>query len=201
MVRRCELPKENNKQTERLSEVKKLWAAAYTIQGPTDKTVQALALGRNFRINIAKALEAAYASAKVFLEGVKIHAGLMTTVDWIGLGPEVIHAFTAAYGALVESMLPLDYVACVVLSGYPNGVTEKDLRQEVEKFLKNPKAKKLPWYLGMSERNIRSAADSTKQADWFERLLDRLRKDDWLTVTGATLKFKSRNIELGIKFS
>jgi hypothetical protein len=190
-----------SRQTQRLNQTQQLWASAYNVEGRTDKTVQALALGRNFRINIAKALEAACASAKLFLEGVKAHAGLMTTVDWIGLGPEVVHAITAAYGALVESMLPLDYIACVMLSGHPDGVPEKDLRVEVEKFLKNPKAKKLPWYLGISARTVRAAVDATKQADWFPRLLERLRKDDWLVNGDKILKFKSRNMELGIKFA
>lgn len=189
-----------NRQTQRLDQIKQLWTSAYTVEGSADKTVQALALGRNFRINIAKALEAACASAKLFLEGVKAHAGLLTTVDWIGLGPEVVHAITAAYGALVESMLPLDYVACVLLSGHPGGMTGKNLRLEVEEFLKKPKAKNLPWYLGLSARNVRAASEATKQPDWFPRLLERLRKDDWLIIGGDTLKFKSRDMVLGFKF-
>jgi hypothetical protein len=188
-------------QTQRLNQIKQLWTSAYTVEGRQDKTVQALALGRNFRINVAKAFEAACASAKLFLDGVKAHAGLMTTADWIGVGPEVVHAITAAYGALIETMLPLDYVACVLLSGHPDGLGKEDLRLEVVTFLKNPKAKNLPWYLGMSSSSIRDAIDKTKQADWFERLLDRLRRDDWLIDDGKVLKFKTRNVELGFKFS
>jgi hypothetical protein len=79
-----------------------------------------------------------------------------------------------------------------MLSGHADGLTEQDLRLDVEKFLKNPKAKKMPWYLGVSARNVRAVIDATKQAEWFPRLLERLREDDWLINGNKILKFKRR---------
>jgi len=182
------------------AEIAALWQNAYERVAATDKTVQALFRGVNIRINLAKALEAAAATAKAFLEGAKAYAGDLSGTDWIGLGAEAIHAITATFGALVEAMLPLDYVACMLLSGHPQGITQQDLQKEIEAFLKNPKAKRLPWYLGVSKSRVGNAADAARTKDWFPQLLERLRKDDWLIESGDRLQFRSRNFQLGLKF-
>jgi hypothetical protein len=187
---------------EKLNQVAQLWKdAIIETGGSSDKTVKGLGLGRNFRINVAKALNAAYSTIKVVKEGIKAHAGDLANVDWLGMGSDAIKAITSIYEALVESMPPLEYVACVILSGHVDGVEPGPLRAEIEEFLKDPKSKKLPWYLHMSKGLIQNAQNSAKAKDWFDHLVTDLRKDDWLVESGAILKYKSRNFEFGFKLS
>jgi len=41
----------------------------------------------------------------------------------------------------------MNYVACMLLSTHPDGSAPDQLQREIEAFLKDPKALKLPWYL------------------------------------------------------
>jgi len=192
---------QDDPRVQQFQEIARLWEEAYHTERRHDKTEQALAFGRNFRINIAKALEAAYATTKVIMGAAPLSAGHFAAVDWLGLGGEALHAVTSAFAALVESMLPLNYVACVILSGHPQGLTEDELRTEIVSFLENPKATKLPWYLWMSKSYIRDAKKALKAEGWSSHLLSDLREGDWLIENGSLLKFKPRNFELGFKFS
>lgn len=190
----------NDAFSQELHRVSQIWAQAYEEEGgPKDKTVQILILGRNIRVNVAKALEAAFSTIKMIPEAVKAHAGQLGAIDWIGLGVEAMNVISSTYAALVESMPALEYVACVVLSGHPQGLEQVQLQAEIENFFKMTGSADLPWYLHLSKARIAEAFNATKSPRWMEHLMDDLHEHDWLNEDGNLLKFKNRNFTWGFK--
>jgi hypothetical protein len=168
-------------------------AAAWTesIVEVPDKQIQALLLGRNVRINVAEAFKAAWTTAKIYLTSKKIIlTGITSPAEVIGITADVYNLIVTTLDALQESMLPLDYTACVVLSSAPDGMTEQEFEQQLTQFLASGEAAGLPWYLGLTSSRLHDAHTAFQVRNGFTRLMDRLWENDWLIEEGGKVKFK-----------
>src|ERR1700677_2059480 len=115
-----------------LTELRAAWAAA--IVPKEDKQAQALGLGGNFAINIPNALKAIWSTAKIAFTVHKIALlHIIGAEDGLGLAADTWTGATSAVAAFYKSLSPLQYVASVVLSGFPEGIISDDYRKEIEK--------------------------------------------------------------------
>lgn len=177
-----------------------LWEKAAVPEAPPPDQIgaQALAFGVNFRINLREAFKAAWETAQV---AVKFTAAIHVPFDpviWLEVGAEFLSAAQTIFSSLVQRMLPIDYVACVVLAN-SQGMKEIDFQREVVGFLNGANLSDFSWYLGMNDDIVRRAKEVLGNANWFTQVLTRLQQSDFVEDQQGTLKFKSHNFTIGWK--
>jgi len=158
---------------------------------------QALALGVNFRVNLLKAFEAAWETAKAVIKGTAVAHAPFDIGGWLDVGIETVGAINAIFASLVQRMRPIDYVTCLVLSNRPDGFSNGQLQEAVKTFLDNPDASHFAWYFALTEDRIRRAREVTEGPNWFQTVLANLRKDNFVEERDGKLIFKSRNFTVG----
>jgi hypothetical protein len=181
--------------------LKSLWeeAAEPVNPSPEEATAQALAFGVNFRIDLGKALLAAWETSKFVVKATATAHVPFAWFGWLEVGAEFVGAVSTIFASLVQRMRPIDYVTCVVLSNHSQGLTETELRKAVEDFLNDRKVADFSWYLGMNEGLIRRAKEVLAAKDWLAEVLEQLRKTDFLDERQGKLKFKSHHYNIGWK--
>ena len=111
----------------------------------------------------------------------------------------------SGYRAVVETLAAIReqvseeiYLACAVLGGHEQGLTEAELRTEIEQLLnKTDLEVDFPWYLGISKSMLCEAKKRLSAAQGFENLMKGLRDDDWIEDAGERVKFKPRHFTWG----
>lgn len=182
-------------------QIQTLWATAVEpIPAPAaETTAQALAFGVNFRIHLGEALRAAWETASAIIKGTAAAHAPFAWWAWAEVGVEALGAVHAIFSSLVQRMRPIDYITAVILAAHPDGLTGPELQQAVEDFLKDANASQFAWHLGMNADRVRRAKEVLASPDWFPDTLKELRKDKFLVEAGDTLKYQSRNYEVGWK--
>jgi hypothetical protein len=170
---------------------------------PADVTTKALFAGMNFRLNVGKALKAAYYGAKLWF---KAHAAPATGGASIGDGLQIANdAFSlvkAALDAIRERVPPDAYVALIVLGSEPAGMKKQAFRETLTAFVNDAsKIDEQPWYVGLSSSRIKAAQTTLAKPDGFDDLVAYLQKEGWIEIKGETITVKPRNFELGLSFS
>lgn len=180
-----------------IGEAQGLWSAAVSSHG-ADQQVQALFGGGNFRINVAKALRAAYLSAKLYVKGqLVLGTGAIGPMEIGDLAKGAWDVVIAALDALRERMHPAEYSICLVLSGHgTTGMAESDLKSAVLEFV-NFDSGKLPWYMGINDSFLRDARNAIQTTDGFDQWLKQVQGDGLVVAESGMLKFKERHFEWG----
>ena len=78
-------------------------------------------------------------------------------------------------------------------------MTENELRDAVEAFLKDPRAADYAWYLSMTSETVRRANEVLADPKWFQKSLAQLQKDEFIDRSGDRVVFRSRHFTLGWK--
>lgn len=181
--------------------LQELWnAAVVPINPPPAEDVgQALAFGVNFRINIIKALQAAWETAEVAIKTIAATHVPFDPVTWLDISAEFFGAAHTIFSSLIQRMSPMDYIACVVLSAHQEGMTEIEFQDALKSFLDHPNQDQFSWYLRLSDDAITRAKDVLRGKNWYQDLLKSLRELKFLNENQGKLKFHSRNYTVGWK--
>jgi hypothetical protein len=124
--------------------------------------------------------------------------GTLHPTEVLGIASDVYNIIVTTLDALREKMHPLEYTACVVLSSSPDGMTHQEFEKELTNFLVSGKGKDLPWYVGCTSGLLQDALAALQVKDGFTKLMDLLRKNDWLLEQEGKVKFKPRNFTWGV---
>jgi hypothetical protein len=180
-------------------DLKSLWTdASESVKAPPgESTAQALAFGVNLRIHLGHALLAAWETSKAVVKGTAAAHAPFAFWLWAEVAADAVGAAYAIFSSLVQRMRPIDYITSVILSVHPKGLSEGELRQEVEKFLGDPRAAEYAWHFAMSESRVQRAKEVLGSPNWFDLVLVKLTEADFLERQGSTIKFKSHNYEIG----
>jgi hypothetical protein len=133
-----------------------LWQSA--VQETPGTAEQMQAFGRNFRLDLGKALAAVAATATAISTAAR--AAAWDPIAILGLPAAAFAAISAGIAAVCEKMDKAQYVACVVLAEHPEGLTEVDFEKNLRNFLDDAKGKSFPWYLRLTEDRLQAAADA-----------------------------------------
>jgi hypothetical protein len=137
-------------------EIATAWADS--VEKTRDAQTQALIGGLNFRVNVAKAFRAAWTTAKICFTAKKIAlTGSVGPADIIGIATDIYTAVVSTLDALRERMHPLEYTACIVLSG-SHDLTPTEFEQQLTEFLVAGSHADLPWYIGLTRFSIQLKA-------------------------------------------
>jgi len=182
--------------------LKQILNNAVTKTEDTPDQTLALGGGMNFRINVAKALKAAFLSTKTYIKAkVMIVTGTVNPAEALGMAKDVWDIVVTTLDALRERMGELEYVACVVLSGFEDGVSREDFEKELKDVLASELPPETPWYLGLTTTRLETARNSFKAVKNFDEVLQLLRDEDWLDEAGGKYKFKPRHYTWGFSLS
>ena len=170
---------------------------------PKDVTTKALFAGMNFRLNVGKALKAAYYGAKLWY---KAHAapatGGLTIGDGLQLANDAVSLVKSALDAIRERVPPDAYVALIVLGSEPAGMKKQAFRETLTAFVNDAsKIEEQPWYVGLSSSRVKAAKTTLEKPDGFDDLVAYLQKEGWAKIEGDTIKIKPKNFELGLSIS
>lgn len=172
-----------------------LWRDAVTIE--RDAQTKALIAGMNFRLNLAKAFEAAYKTAKAYLKtkqfalsgGTDLMAGIEAAQSGIG-------AVACALNAFAEQVHELVYVGCMVLSESPDGLEVAAFEQRLREFLDQSRDQAFPWYTGLTTTRLAAARDAL-DGQSIDALVTRMETDGLVTRTGTKITYTPKNFVLG----
>jgi hypothetical protein len=135
-----------------------LWQSEVAVEVTPGTAEQAQAIGRNFRLDLGKALAAVAATATAISTAAR--AAAWDPIAVFGLPAAAFAAILAGIAAVCEKMDKAQYVACVVLAEHPEGLTKADFEKNLRKFLDDAKGKSFPWYLGLTEERLNAAVDA-----------------------------------------
>jgi len=176
--------------------IRKIWQEAVETIPPRQTVAKAPMFGINLRLNVLKALQATFETAKVSVETLAAAHTTFDPVTWLGISIEAWSAVQTIVASLVQKMRPIDYITYVILSQSPDGVTETVLKQSVEKFVRDPKLFDFTWHLRMTEAKARQASEVIEQPNWLETAVGKLAEENMVERRGDLLVFRSRNITL-----
>ncbi|QEL15537.1 hypothetical protein [Limnoglobus roseus] len=181
-----------------LRAIKTSWNNVFP-KGP-DPNVQMFGRGGNFRFGVGPALKAMYNAAKgVFNVNKAVLAGQIMPWEVLEIAENTYSAVTNAFKAVYESMDPLHFVACVVLSGSKAGLTETELQTELKTFLANPEKKgQRAWFLGLSKARMVAAKTKLDTTVPFTALIEQLHKAKWVKPAGKRWKVVEKNIDWNV---
>ncbi|MBB3545340.1 MULTISPECIES: hypothetical protein [unclassified Rhizobium] len=176
--------------------IREIWKEAAQKIPASPSAAKAPFLGINLRINLIKALQATWETGSV---AVKVLAAAHTTFDpvtWLGIGVEAVAAVKTVVAALVQQLSAINYITYVMLAQSPNGVTEATLKQNVEKFVRDPKLFQFAWHLGMTEAKAAQALQVIEQPNWITTTMEKLSSDNMAERRGELWFFQERNFTL-----
>jgi hypothetical protein len=177
-----------------LKDLQDVWREAATAEVVADPNTQWLLGGVNLRVDLLKALKAAYLTTTLCLKGkLAIATGNLGPTEMLALGKLLFDACVTTLDALRERLRNSTYVACVVLAGNQDGLTEVELEREIKAFVDGADAAKLPFYMGFTESYLDEARKEIRSPNAFKVVLDDLRKGKWVTESDGRLFFKERH--------
>lgn len=181
-----------------LPSLKQAWVSAAQ-QGRDPNTV-ALGLGRNFRIDFWKALKAVAETVHAATTWARaIAAGGADIVAAAECGPGTLTAAMSTIHAMTEVMSELEYMGCVVLSNFPDGVDLATFDADLRDFLKHASGAQLPWYLGVTRERL-IAAEVALTLGTPKAVLDKLivRKFAVFDSDSMTYRYIQKNFVWGV---
>jgi hypothetical protein len=152
--------------------------------------------GFNLRFNLGKALAAVGATAATCTAAAG--AAAMNPVALVGLPVSLFAAVSAAIATVYEEMHPLHYVACVVLAGYPNGLTKAELKDNLDSFFTTADPAKYPWYLGLSKELLSNAEQAYQKGQALDDLVKGLKQKKYAQDSNGRLTYAVPDFELGL---
>jgi len=177
--------------------VRKLWETAATAIPQTQTAEVFPAFGANFRISLLEAVQGTLESAHTAEQVENAASRLFDPVTWFGVGLQAVCAIRSVISSLVETMQPIDYITYVMLSKKQDGYAEEELKEFILEFLHRPDAFTFAWYLGMDLGRAERARAITKDPDWFDDAVKRLKDKDMVEQRNGSLVFRSRNFIIG----
>ena len=174
----------------------KQWQAA--VQDAPASAEQMQAFGRNFRLDLGKALAAVGATATAISTATR--AAAWDPVAMFGLPAATFAAVSAAIAAVCEKMNKAHYVACVVLAEHPEGLTKQEFEKNLRAFINNAKGKSFPWYLGLSEDRINAAAEALGPSEktQMDDLIKGLKHEKYVKEKDRRFYYAVPNFKLGL---
>ena len=186
-----------------LQDVQSIWNEVAVEQVVKDPNTQALLAGVNFRVDMSKALKAAYLSTKLYLKGkLALATGQVGPLEIGSLGKMLFDVIVMSLDALRETFTyKSTYTACVVLAGHPAGLTASELERELKAFVEGVDAAKLPFYMGFTEEFLTNLRKDIESPGAFQEILKELRDRKWVTESNGRLFFKERHFTWGAPLS
>jgi hypothetical protein len=186
-----------------LQDVQRIWSEVAVEPGGKDPNTQALLAGVNFRVDISKAIKAAYLSTKLYLKGkLALASGQVGPLEIGSLGKMLFDVVVASLDAVRESFTyKSTYAACVVLAGFPAGLTPSELESELKAFVEGADAAKLPFYMGFTEKYLTGVRKEIESPHAFEEIQNELIDRKWVTESNGRLIFKERHFTWGATLS
>jgi hypothetical protein len=182
--------------SEDAARIRKLWEDAVETVGPKQTAAKAPLGGFNLRLNVLKALQATYETAKVAVKALAAAHVTFDPVTWLDIGIDALAAVQTIIASLVQTMLPIEYITYVMLAQTPTGITEEALRRSVEDFIRSPDLFRYSWHLGMTESMARRAWDVIQQPKWLDTTLEKLTEFNMVDRKDDLLIYRSRNMTL-----
>jgi hypothetical protein len=183
---------------EKQTELQHAWGASVEFtEIPPGSVERALFRGYNICVKFPEALIAAYHTVEA---GVEVSAAVTTHLNWPSAILKCYRAALSVFSSLVESMKPLSYITAVVLSTHKEGIDEPRLRDEVNRFLDEPKTRTLSWHLGTSATTVDEARGDRGDPDWLSATVRDLDSKGFLTRNGDKLFPRQKNVEWKIGF-
>jgi hypothetical protein len=100
-------------------------------------------------------------------------------------------AVAAVLEAVQEEMKPLAYVAAIVLSSDPDGLTEEEFETRLGDFLSQESYAHLPWYLALTPGRIAGARRARQDTD-VASLVATMVENRQCEMSGGRLKVRDR---------
>jgi hypothetical protein len=184
---------------ETVRRVSSLWKDAAIELPPDDESAaeKALLFRINLRVDILKALQASWETAKAAFRATAALHNPLDPIGWVEAGVDTISAVQTILAALVESMPKIDFVTAVILANHDGGMQPNQLKAAVEKHLRGEDATKYAWYLGMSDKYVRAAAATLQTPTWFETAIQNLDIKGFIKRDTDKLVFQSKNCTIG----
>ncbi|MBB3564976.1 hypothetical protein FHX06_006346 [Rhizobium sp. BK512] len=190
---------QNENNTPDIDEIQRLtdlWNSVAQQIPPTHTAAKAPILGFNLRLDVMKALQATFQTAKIAAKVVAATHTPFDPITWIGISIEVWAATQTIIAALVQKMQPIDYISYVILSQSPEGIEAGAFKEAVAAFVEEPDLTVFAPYLGMTEEKAMQAAEVIKQTSWFETATNRLQQNNMARVENGRWYFQARNFTL-----
>jgi hypothetical protein len=168
-----------------------LWSKAIQVV-PPDTTKKAPLFGRNFRINVKSALMAVWHTMETVLhtaEAVVEHGA--NPMSWMRVGVDGIAAGAAVLETVQKSMRPLAYIAAIVLSSDPSGLTQEEFETRLETFLTQNAGAFMPWYLALTTERVAAARKALEDTD-AKSLIQQMLKDKEIERVGDRIQVRDR---------
>jgi hypothetical protein len=179
-------------------EVKRLWEAALApMPSAAPRAEKGLAFRRNFQFNLKKAVEAGARS--VDLEQTLTHPHPHDATWILHAAYQSVMTVWGVMASLCEAMGPTTYVVAVTLSKAKDGLSEDELKKQVEAFLTNPQETKFAWFYGMTPALAdRARRGMTPDGKWLATALKEISDEGWITKTDdGKLKCEPKSFKVG----
>ena len=173
------------------------WTAAVSITPVSPDSVERfIVFGVNVCVRFPEAFVAAYEMIKA---GKSVVEASATQVLWPIAVWDCYRAARSVFSALVENMIPLNYVTAVILSRHKEGTDAATLEKEVNEFLDDPGTMTFGWHLSMTPDKVAQAGGG-RYDGWFADVIPDLESKGFLTRNDTRLVPVQKNVEWKIVF-
>jgi len=148
------------------------WRQSIAVEARQDEKGRPIARGA-FRVELGKLLAAVGHTLRAAKE---IPAALATIGGWVLVAAEGFAALAALREAVFDKLSPIQYLALVVVSTSPGGMTEQEVQNGVDFFVSELEPGILPGYLWIDDRFLHQCRDNLAETDALKNVLRELLK-------------------------
>jgi hypothetical protein len=157
---------------------------------PNDPNTMGIAFGVNIRVHVKELFSSVWNTIKSVL---KTKQAILSPdpLSIMDISADIFAAITASMSAFWETMQPLKYLSCAVISASPNGIKKEQFKEEFEKLINlDPDSlAKMPWYLGINKKRIEKAKNAYKQITDVQDIIDALSEEKRIKINGDLIEF------------